>query len=104
MDFIQTSNKQADKFGSGKHGFKAGNPGAGEQATYLDPEWCDNVQQEIVNVIEGAGAAINPVAKNQMYTAIQTLIANAINAASNPDYKLSVRVATTAVRPTPSTA
>lgn len=92
MDFIQTANKQADKFGTGKHGFSAGNPSGGIPATYVSPEWCDNVQQEIVNVIEGAGGTINPAQKNQLYQAIQAMISS--NAAN--DYKASVRAATTA--------
>lgn len=92
MDFIQTANKQADKFGTGKHGFSAGNPSGGIPATYVSPEWCDNIQQEIVNVIEGAGGTINPAQKNQLYQAIQAMISG--NAAN--DYKASVRSATTA--------
>ena len=55
MDFIQTSNKQIDKFGPGKHGFSAGNPALGVLATYFSATWADGVQQEIINVIEAAG-------------------------------------------------
>lgn len=92
MDFIQTANKQADKFGTGKHGFSAGNPSGGIPATYMSSEWCDNIQQEIVNVIEGAGGTINPASKTQLYQAIQAMITGQ---AAN-DYKASVRAATTA--------
>lgn len=92
MDFIQTANKQADKFGAGKHGFSAGNPTGGIPATYVSPEWCDNVQQELINVIEGAGLTVNPASKTQIYQAILAMISG--NAAN--DYKASVRAATTA--------
>jgi phage-related tail fiber protein len=92
MDFIQTSNKQTDKFGSGKHGFKPGNPGTGELATFLSNEWCDTVQQEIVNVVEGAGLTPTVGVRNQMYLAIQAMI----YAAVVQDYKASARYTTTA--------
>ncbi len=57
MDFIQSSNKQVDKFGAGKHGFSAGNPTGGVLATYLTNLWCDGLQQEVINVIEAGGLA-----------------------------------------------
>lgn len=90
MDFIQTTNKQVDKFGAGKHGFSAGNPSGGIPATFLSAEWHDNVQQELVNVIEGAGIAINPASKTQLQQAIQAMIAGT----TGNDYKASVRAAT----------
>jgi phage-related tail fiber protein len=92
MDFIQTSNKQTDKFGPDKHGFKPGNPGTGELATFLSNEWCDTVQQEIVNVVEGAGLTPTAGVRNQMYLAIQAMI----YAAVVQDYKASARYTTTA--------
>jgi hypothetical protein len=71
MDFIQTSNKQLDKFGVGKHGFSAGNPGLGVLATYLSNVWCDAVQQELMNVIEAAGLAANAGSLTQLLQAIK---------------------------------
>lgn len=71
MDFIQTSNKQLDKFGTGKHGFAAGNPGLGVLATYLSNVWCDAVQQELMNVIEAAGLTANPASMAQLLQAIK---------------------------------
>lgn len=91
MDFIQTANKQVDKFGAGKHGFSPGNPTGGIPATYLSPDWYDNVQQELVNVIEGAGIAINPASKTQLQQAIQAMIAGT----TGNDFKASVRFTTT---------
>ena len=72
MDFIQTANKQVDKFGVGKHGFSAGNPGGGVLATLLSNLWCDGVQQELINVIEAAGLAPSSATLNQLATAIQS--------------------------------
>jgi phage-related tail fiber protein len=96
MDFIQTSNKQVDKFGTGKHGFSPGNSGTGVLATFLSNAWCDDLQQEVISVVEGAGLVPTAGVRNQMYQAIQTLIANAVAANASGDYKASVRAATTA--------
>lgn len=73
MDFIQTANKQVDKFGVGKHGFSAGNPAGGVLATLLSNSWCDGVQQELINVIEGAGIAPNGAVLNQVKQAVKRL-------------------------------
>lgn len=73
MDFIQTATKHTDKFGAGKHGFQAGNPGVGTLATKFSATWADNVQQEIVNAIEGAGIAINNGDQQQLLKAIKRI-------------------------------
>lgn len=73
MDFIQTSNKQVDKFGPGKHGFSAGNPAGGVQATYFSPEWADGVQQELINIVEGAGVVPTAAVLTQVRQAIKRL-------------------------------
>lgn len=72
MDFIQTSNKQVDKFGPGKHGFSAGNPAGGVLATYFSPDWADGVQQEIINAIEENGMAADGADLKQLAKAIST--------------------------------
>lgn len=73
MDFIQTSNKQLDKFGPGKHGFAPGNPGLGVLATYLSNLWCDAVQQELMNIVEGGGLVANAGSQSQMLQALRRL-------------------------------
>ena len=70
MDVIQTSNKQVDKFGTGLHGFSAGNPGAGQPATFLSNTWCDGVQQELINTILAAGLTPSGASLNQLRDAI----------------------------------
>lgn len=75
MDFIQSSNKQVDKFGAGKHGFSAGNPTAGVLATFFTNVWADGVQQEIINVIEASGLSANGADLSQMAKAIRKLCA-----------------------------
>lgn len=73
MDFIQTSNKQIDKFGPGKHGFSAGNPALGQLATYLSNTWCDGVQQEIINAIEASSQVPTGADQSQLAKAIPLL-------------------------------
>lgn len=73
MESIQSSNKVADMFGAGTHGFGPGAPGAGQVATYLTPDWCNGVQQEIINVIQAAGLTPDGGNLAQLLTALQAL-------------------------------
>lgn len=70
MDFIQSSNKQVDKFGVGKHGFSAGNPTGGVLATYFTNLWADGVQQEIINAIEASGQTPSSGTLSQLLLAL----------------------------------
>jgi microcystin-dependent protein len=72
MNFIQTVNKALDLFGLGKHGFSAGSPASGVLATKLSADWCNGVQQELINVIEAGGLTPNSESLNQVATAIQS--------------------------------
>lgn len=111
MDFIQTSNKQVDKFGVGKHGFSAGDPGGGVPATYFSNLWADGVQQEIINSIEAAGLVPSGADLSQLLKAIQILArrrsgawcaaggtVDAITGDFSPDVPLLVDGLTVAVR------
>lgn len=91
MDVIQSSNKHVDMFGPGLHGFEGGSP-SGTPATFVTPEWCNMIQQELVNIVLRAGGTLNPASRTQVADAVQALIAGA----TGDDHKGSVRVATTA--------
>lgn len=55
MQRIAGDDVDADLFGAGKDGFTDGNPGT-EAATVLTPEWCNQLQEELVaGLIEHAG-------------------------------------------------
>lgn len=95
MDFIQSSNKQVDKFGPGRHGFSGGNPSGGILATFMTPEFCDDVMMELINLIEGGGVTPTAGQRNQALLSVQAMISNAIAAAFGKDYKDSVRYTTT---------
>lgn len=66
-------NPALDKFGTGKHGFTAGNPQTGTPATTPGAELFDALQEEIARVIEATGSALDPAKYDQLLTAIQTM-------------------------------
>ncbi|EXB25973.1 hypothetical protein J537_2291 [Acinetobacter baumannii 1437282] len=89
MERINTINARSDVNGVGKKGFHDNADISGQDATYISPEWCNHVQEEIANVIEGFGEALNPAQKNQVYmivkgindrtTAIENFIENIVD-------------------------
>lgn len=72
MKRIDSTNKAVDLFGPGKHGFQGGNPALNLPATFFTPDWANHLQEEISNVIEYFGTALNDSSKSQL---INTLIA-----------------------------
>lgn len=77
MDFIQTSNKAVDLYGSGRHGFAAGNPGAGVPATFLSPAWCNAVQMELMNIVLAGGLVPSGADLSQVLQALTALFRTA---------------------------
>ncbi|MCP2935921.1 hypothetical protein NK983_24860, partial [Salmonella enterica subsp. enterica serovar Typhimurium] len=63
MDRINTATKALDLFGPGKHGFKDGNLALAIQPTALDAAFFNDLQEEAIGVIEGAGLV--PAAGNR---------------------------------------
>lgn len=74
MQRIDTATKSPDLFGAGKHGYKDGNVSLGVPATQLNAAVFNAIQEEISNVIEASGAALNPASFTQLVTAINALI------------------------------
>lgn len=70
MQRIATATRAVDLFGVGKHGFKDGNIPLGILPTDFEALFCNQVQEELVGLIEGAG--INPS------NAVATQVAQAI--------------------------
>lgn len=86
MQRISTSSAVADLFGSGKSGFRNGDLPRGVLPTAFNAEWCNHVQEEICNVIEGAGVALNPDKRDQLLAALQKLIDNStVKTSGNQD-------------------
>lgn len=88
MQRISTSSAVADLFGSGKAGFRNGDLTRGVLPTAFNAEWCNHVQEEICNVIEGAGVALNPDKRDQLLGALKKLIdeqADAVKTTGNQE-------------------
>ncbi|MBN3004525.1 hypothetical protein JW897_12340 [Chromobacterium alkanivorans] len=68
-------NPAVDKFGAGKNGFTAGDPQAGVPATTPGYEWFDAVQEELVNLVEGFGGALDPTKRDQVKTLVLAALA-----------------------------
>ena len=66
-------NPQLNKFGTGKHGFTAGNPAGGVPATTPGYEWFDMMQEEVNQAVEGAGLTPDGVSYNQLFLAIKKM-------------------------------
>lgn len=91
MDRISTPTKVVDLFGVGKHGFRDGDLALGIYPTDFDAAFFNDLQEELLTIIEAAGLVPTAGTRNQVYQAIQAMIAGS---AAN-DYKTSVRFTTT---------
>ncbi|GAB2182686.1 hypothetical protein DLREEDagrD3_29090 [Denitratisoma sp. agr-D3] len=74
MKRISTLNRVLNLFGAGKDGFKNGNKAEGIPATELDESFCNSLQEEIANVIEGAGITLNGADYTQLRQAIIKMV------------------------------
>ena len=71
---IATETRQRDKFGPGKDGFTRGNIATGLSLTQLEPDWFDNVQEEVSNVIEIELGPLDSFDRAQLWKAIDAQI------------------------------
>ncbi|MHA6478899.1 gp53-like domain-containing protein [Stutzerimonas sp. KH-1] len=74
MRRISTLTAAQDLFGPGKHGFRNGDPANAILATRLQAEWFNALQEEVANVIEAAGFALDPANNGQLAAAIGKMI------------------------------
>jgi len=68
---ITTATRSINKFGVGKDGFEGSVPGP---PTQLEAAWYDNVQEELANVIEGQGYALDGLTLNQLSFALNNFV------------------------------
>lgn len=59
MHRINSVNARANQNGTSKAGFHDNADLAGQDATYLTPTWCNTVQEEIANAVEGFGDTLD---------------------------------------------
>lgn len=63
---IDSANFLPNGNGTGKNAFTAGNPSVPTGPTVLHPDWLNNVQEEIVNIIEAQGIPLSKTIKSQL--------------------------------------
>lgn len=73
MKRIDKDTAVADKFGTGKPGFTEGSSVSNTPPTQVGSDWFDNVQEEICNVIEGAGGTLDEADKAQMLDFVRSI-------------------------------
>lgn len=71
MRRISTATRVIDKFGAGKDGYTNGSVVGGVPATDLQAEVFDHVQEEIANVIEKTGTALDASKYTQLFDSIR---------------------------------
>lgn len=74
MRRVSHATKQIDKHGSGKHGFTDGEASTQTPPTAIVAADMDAHQEEIANVVEGAGITLDPNDNTQLLAAITALI------------------------------
>lgn len=58
--------------------FRHGNPSTGEPYTVVTSDWCNSIQEEVVNVITGAGISLDKTKRDQLLTALNKLYVSRI--------------------------
>lgn len=72
MQRISTSNRVLNLFGLGKDGFKNGDLASGVLPTEFNAAWCNSVQEELANVVEAGGLALNAGSVVQLLMALRS--------------------------------
>ncbi|WP_051609506.1 hypothetical protein [Fodinicurvata fenggangensis] len=83
MKRIDTANVEPDKFGSGKNGFRNGDPLAGTPATSLSASFFDSIQEEVCRPVERAGISLDGEVYEQLTAAILRLAGTQATALSS---------------------
>lgn len=73
MKRIDSVNARPDVNGAGKPGFHDNADMPGQDATYVSPSWCNAIQEELANAIEGFGQPLSPSNNAQLFTVLFAL-------------------------------
>ena len=65
MHRIDSATARQNLNGTGKNGFHDNADLPNQDATYLTPAWCNTVQEEVANVIEGLGTPLDKLDNKQ---------------------------------------
>lgn len=66
MHRIDSATARQNLNGAGKNGFHDNADLPNQDATYLTPAWCNTVQEEVANVIEGLGTPLDKLDNKQL--------------------------------------
>lgn len=72
MKRIDSVNARPDENGLGKAGFNDNADLPGQDATYVTPSWFNTVQEELCNLLELRGIALDPEKNRQLYDLLTT--------------------------------
>ena len=72
MNRIDSVNARPDVNGTGKKGFHDNADFSGQDATYITPEWLNVLQEELCNILEKNGHALNPQSRQQLFDILAT--------------------------------
>lgn len=87
MDRITGLNYVANLFGAGKNGFRDGDLPNAVYPTYLNAAWFNDAQEELLNIIEGAGVVPAAGTRTQVRQAIRRMFGGnltTVNAGNSP--------------------
>lgn len=76
MHRIDTTSRAQNLFGTGKDGFTKGDAVTGVEATEVSADILNAIQEEIANVIEGAGDSLIKGDRRQLFRAVRNYSAN----------------------------
>ncbi|MBN6515568.1 hypothetical protein [Acinetobacter pittii] len=72
MKRIDSPNARPDMFGAGKKGFHSNEDLSGQDATYITPDWCNTIQEELANLLEKHNIVLDPNNRQQLYELLAT--------------------------------
>jgi hypothetical protein len=72
MKRIDSANARSNANGLGKAGFHDNADLSGQDATYLTPDYLNHLQEELCNLLEKNGVALNNLKKDQLYDLLAT--------------------------------
>ena len=70
MKRIDSVNARPDVNGAGKVGFHDNSDLSGQDATYLTPDFLNTIQEELANLLELRGIALDPEKRRQLFDAL----------------------------------
>lgn len=91
MQRIESVNARPNLNGSNKKGFHDNTDLSGQEATYLTPQWCNAVQEELANIVEGFGESLS-TEKNDQILSVLSQLSNRITYLENQPKQEEIKI------------